>query len=44
MVNGCLIRGQQALPKYLKHRQIFDFAEPAAYNAAFSIPIIPDES
>jgi hypothetical protein len=41
MVNDCLMLRQQALPKYRKPGQIFDFAGVAAYNAAGSIQLRP---
>jgi YebC/PmpR family DNA-binding regulatory protein len=34
MVNDCLIGGREPLPGYQKRRQVFDFTDIAAYNAA----------
>jgi hypothetical protein len=41
MVNNCLTLGQQALPTYRKHPQIFDFGGLAAYNAVTPMKVMP---
>jgi len=44
MVNNCLIFRRAALLAYPNRLQIFDFARLAAYKAALSPRILPDES